>query len=154
MFCAKFAKIRFSIQVVSEGKISKCLAKVPASTVVVMKGEMLMENRLRNVQIIVRVTAEERRFIDEKMKLVPTMNLSAYARKMLIDGYIINLDLPELKAHAAQLQKIGGNINQIVKRMNQTGSLYKSDVEEIKQLMAEVWKSERKLWFHFKGLAE
>lgn len=83
-----------------------------------------MENRLRNVQIIVRVTAEERRFIDEKMKLVPTMNLSAYARKMLIDGYIINLDLPELKAHAAQLQKIGGNINQIVKRMNQTGSLY------------------------------
>lgn len=113
-----------------------------------------MENRKRNVQIIVRVTEEERRFITEKMKLLPTMNLSAYARKMLIDGYIVNLDLPEIKAHSTQLQKIGGNINQIVERMNQTGSLYRDDVEEIKQLMSEVWKSERKLLFHFKGLAE
>ncbi len=113
-----------------------------------------MENRLRNVQIIVRITPEERQFITEKMKLVPTMNLSAYARKMLIDGYIINLDLPELKAHVAELGKIGGNINQIVKRMNQTGSLYRDDVEAIKQLMTEVWKTERQLLFHFKGLAE
>ena len=113
-----------------------------------------MDNRKRNVQLIIRVTEEERIFIEEKMKLMPTMNLSAYARKMLIDGYILFLDTPEIKAHSAQLQKIGGNINQIVKRMNQTGSLYKNDVEDVKELMAEVWKTERHLWFHFKGLAE
>ena len=92
-----------------------------------------MDNRKRNVQLIIRVTEEERKFIEEKMKLMPTMNLSAYARKMLIDGYILFLDTPEIKAHSAQLQKIGGNINQIVKRMHQTGSLYKNDVEEVKQ---------------------
>ena len=113
-----------------------------------------MDNRKRNVQLIIRVTEEERNFIEEKMKLMPTMNLSAYARKMLIDGYILFLDTPEIKAHSAQLQKIGGNINQIVKRMHQTGSLYKHDVEEVKQLLAEVWKTERQLWFHFKDLAE
>jgi len=113
-----------------------------------------MDNRKRNVQLIIRVTEEERKFIEEKMKLMPTMNLSAYARKMLIDGYILFLDTPEIKAHSAQLQKIGGNINQIVKRMHQTGSLYKNDVEEVKQLLAEVWKTERQLWFHFKGIAE
>ena len=88
-----------------------------------------MDNRKRNVQLIIRVTEEERDLIEVKMKLIPTMNLSAYARKMLIDGYIILLDVPEIKAHSAQLQKIGGNINQIVKRMHQTGSLYKNDVE-------------------------
>ena len=113
-----------------------------------------MDNRKRNVQLIIRVTEEERKFIEEKMKLIPTMNLSAYARKMLIDGYILFLDTPEIKAHSAQLQKIGGNINQIVKRMHQTGSLYKNDVEEVKQLLAEVWKTERQLWFHFKSLAD
>ena len=48
-----------------------------------------MENRKRNVQIIVRVTEEERALIEEKMKQIPTINLSAYARKILIDGYII-----------------------------------------------------------------
>jgi len=73
---------------------------------------------------------------------------------MLIDGYIINLQLPELKAHSAQLQKIGGNINQIVKRMNQTGSLYRDDVDEIKSLYSEVWQTERQLWFYFRDLAK
>lgn len=49
-----------------------------------------MENRKRNVQIFVRVTEEERELIEEKMKQIPTINLSAYSRKMLIDGYIFN----------------------------------------------------------------
>lgn len=56
-----------------------------------------MENRKRNVQIIVRVTEEERALIEKKMKQIPTINLSAYSRKMLIDGYIIVLDLQEVK---------------------------------------------------------
>lgn len=80
-----------------------------------------MENRKRNVQIIIRVTEEERALIEEKMQQIPTLNLSAYARKMLIDGYIITLDLQEVKGHTAQLQKIGVNVNQIAKRINETG---------------------------------
>ena len=48
-----------------------------------------MENRKRNVHIIVRVTEDERTLIEEKMRQIPTMNLSAYSRKMLIDRYII-----------------------------------------------------------------
>lgn len=47
-----------------------------------------MENRKRNVQLIIRVTEEERRLIEVKMQQVPTMNLSAFARKMLIDGAV------------------------------------------------------------------
>ena len=58
-----------------------------------------MENRKRNVQIIVRVTEDERALIEEKMKQIPTINLSTYARKMLIDGYIILLEMSEIKAH-------------------------------------------------------
>ena len=77
-----------------------------------------MENRKRNVQIIVRVTEDERALIEEKMKQIPTINLSTYARKMLIDGYIILLEMSEIKAHTAQLQKIGVNINQIAKRLS------------------------------------
>lgn len=71
-----------------------------------------MENRKRNVQIIIRVTEEERALIEEKMQQIPTLNLSAYARKILIDGYIITLDLQEVKGHTAQLQKI---ISQILR---------------------------------------
>ncbi len=112
-----------------------------------------MENRKRNVQIIIRVTEEERALIEEKMQQIPTLNLSAYARKMLIDGYI-TLDLQEVKGHTAQLQKIGVNINQIAKRINETGRIYADDMDEIKRVMEEVWRLERRLLLQFKGLTK
>lgn len=111
-----------------------------------------MENRKRNVQIIVRVTEDERALIEEKMEQIPTINLSAYARKMLIDGYIIVLDLQEIKTRTTQLQKIGVNVNQIAKRINETGRIYADDMDEIKRLMEEVWRLERRLLLQFKGL--
>ena len=113
-----------------------------------------MENRKRNVQIIIRVTEEERSLIEEKMRQIPTINLSAYARKILIDGYIITLDLQEVKGHTAQLQKIGVNINQIAKRINETGRIYADDMNEIKRAMEEVWRLERRLLLQFKGLTK
>ena len=113
-----------------------------------------MENRKRNVQIIIRVTEEERALIEEKMQQIPTLNLSAYARKMLIDGYIITLDLQEVKGHTAQLQKIGVNVNQIAKRINETGRIYANDIDEIKRVMEEVWRLERRLLLQFKGLTK
>lgn len=111
-----------------------------------------MENRKRNVQINIRVTEEERALIEEKMQQIPTLNLSAYARKILIDGYIITLDLQEVKGHTAQLQKIGVNINQIAKRINETGRIYADDMDEIKRAMEEVWRLERRLLLQFKSL--
>jgi len=35
----------------------------------------------------------------------------------------------------AQLQKIGGNLNQITKRINETGRIYDNDMDELKRLM-------------------
>ena len=113
-----------------------------------------MENRKRNVQIIILVTEEERSLIEEKMRQIPTLNLSAYARKILIDGYIITLDLQEVKGHTAQLQKIGVNINQIAKRINETGRIYADDMNEIKRAMEEVWRLERRLLLQFKSLTK
>lgn len=74
------------------------------------KGVTPIQKRKRDIQIIVRVTEQERALIEEIMKQLPTQNLSAYARKMLIDGYTILLGMPEIKTHSAQLQKIGGNL--------------------------------------------
>ena len=106
---------------------------------------MAAQNRKRNIQIIVRVTEEEKAFIQKKMALLKTENMSAYIRKIAIDGYIINVDHTDVKNHAAQLQRIGTNVNQIVKRMNQTGSLYRDDVAEVKKILHDIWLSERRL---------
>ena len=101
-----------------------------------------MENRKRNVQLIIRVTEEEQRLIERKMAQVPAMNLSAFARKMLIS---------EVKTHAAQLQRIGNSVNQIAKRVNMTGNIYE-DIAEIKRYMDEIWQVERKLLLYVKGM--
>ncbi len=137
----------------SERKIIVKRVEKPLENVLLAKWGLLMENRKRNVQIIIRVTEEERALIEEKMQQIPTLNLSAYARKMLIDGYI-TLDLQEVKGHTALLQKIGVNINQIAKRINETGRIYADDMDEIKRVMEEVWRLERRLLLQFKGLTK
>jgi len=95
------------------------------------------------VQIKFRVTEQERGLIEQKMAQVPTSNLAAYARKMLIDGYIIQVDHTDIKAMTAEIQKIGVNINQIAKRVNTTGSIYEQDIAEIKGVLNEIWRLQR-----------
>lgn len=72
-----------------------------------------MANRKRAITLRVPVTEAERALIEQKMKLMPTKNFAAYARKMLIDGYIIQIDHSDIKAMTAEIQKIGVNVNQI-----------------------------------------
>ena len=102
-----------------------------------------MNGRKRKIQIKFYVTEEERALIEQKMKLVPTRNMAAYLRKITIDGYIIQTDHSDIKAMTAEIQKIGVNINQIAKRVNTTGSVYQEDIEEIKGVLAEIWRLQR-----------
>ena len=82
-----------------------------------------MNGRKRTVQIKFRVTEEERALIEEKMKLIPTRNMSAYLRKIAIDGYIIQVDHTDKKTMTAEIQKIGVNVNQIAPRAAEIPSL-------------------------------
>ena len=102
-----------------------------------------MNGRKRKIQIKFYVTEEERALIEQKMKLVPTRNMESYLRKMAIDGYIIQIDHSDIKAMTAEIQKIGINVNQIARRVNATGSVYKEDIEEIKGVLAEIWRLQR-----------
>ena len=102
-----------------------------------------MANRKRAITLRVPVTEQERALIEQKMELIPTTNFAAYARKMLIDGYIIQVDHTDIKAMTAEIQKIGVNVNQIARRVNATGSVYQEDIDEIKGVLAEIWRLQR-----------
>ena len=102
-----------------------------------------MNGRKRKIQIKFYVTEEERALIEQKMKLVPTRNMAAYLRKSAIDGYIIQTAHSDIKAMTAEIQKIGVNVNQIAKRVNTIGSVYQEDIEEIKGVLAEIWRLQR-----------
>lgn len=100
-----------------------------------------MEKRKRNIMIRFRVTPEEKSMIEDKMTQLGTTNMEAYLRKMSINGYILKLDLPELKEMISLLRRSSNNLNQIAKRMNQTGRLYGEDLGDILQNQERLWQA-------------
>jgi len=100
-----------------------------------------MANRKRNIMVRFRVTPDEKAMIEEKMSQVGTSNMEAYLRKMSIDGYILKLDLTELKEMISLLRRCSNNLNQIAKRTNQTGRLYGEDLEDILQNQDCLWQA-------------
>ena len=97
-----------------------------------------MTNRTRKIVLRVPVTPEEQELIRQKMALLHTRNFSAYARKMLIDGYVVHIDTTDIRAQTAELQKIGVNVNQIARRLNRMGPQYTQDVADIKGAKAQI----------------
>jgi len=102
-----------------------------------------MQNRVRKEQLIVRVTPEERELIQKKMRQFGTNNFSRYARKMLIDGYVLRLDLSEFQKLSAEINAIGVNINQITKTANANRSIYANDMIQLRELVNEVWRLQK-----------
>ena len=100
----------------------------------------MMKNRTRPVRIEFRVTEQEHQLIRKKMEQLGTKNMGAYLRKMAIDGYIIKVDYTEQKKLAAAVSRVAGNINQICRRINQTGHFYEDDIVELKAKQCEIWE--------------
>lgn len=104
-----------------------------------------MAKRKRTIPLLFYVSEEERSIIQAKMKLYGTTNLSAYLRKMAIDGYIIQVDTRDIKEMNKLLSAIGRNINQIAKRVNAGGPTYQADMEEIRERLDQIWQLQRRI---------
>lgn len=87
-----------------------------------------MANRTRPIIMRLTVTEYEKGLIEKKMQQLGTRNFGAYARKMLIDGYIIKVDYTQQKKLAAAVGRAASNINQICRRINSAGHFYADDI--------------------------
>ena len=100
-----------------------------------------MAKRKRNIVIRFRVTPEEREMIESKMAQFGTSNMAAYLRKISIDGYVVRLNLPELREMVSLLRRSGNNINQIAKRVNETSRIYDADIDCLKENQEKIWSA-------------
>ena len=91
------------------------------------------------------VDEKELNLIKKKMAQLGTDNKSAYLRKMAIDGYVVKLDLPELRELTLKMKSISNSENQIAKRVNTTGNIYEADIEKIKKNQEEIYEGIRKI---------
>ena len=90
-----------------------------------------MAKRKRDVPVLFYVSKDEMELIQQKMQAFGTSNMSAYLRKMAIDGYVLKLDLPELKELVSLLRRWSNNLNQLTRRVHQTGRVYDADLQEL-----------------------
>ena len=99
-----------------------------------------MPDRTRPIRKEICLNEQELSVVRHKMNQLGTRNFSAYARKMLIDGYIIKVDYTEQKKLAAAVSRVASNVNQICRRINSTGRCYDADVAELKARQSEIWE--------------
>ena len=102
---------------------------------------MTAPKRKRDVQLNFRVSPEELALIEQKMAQLGTKNREAYLRKMALDGYVVRLELPELKELVSLMRRSSNNLNlnQLTRRVHETGRIYDADLEDISQRQEALW---------------
>ena len=93
-----------------------------------------------NEEIKFRISPKDKAKIQAKMQQANISNMSAYIRKMAIDGMIIRLQISEIKELLRLMRIFGNNLNQIAKAANSTKYVTKSEIEEIKEYQDKIWQ--------------
>ena len=99
----------------------------------------------RDQQLHFRVSKPELERIHSKMAELGILSIGAYLRKMALDGYAIRLDLPELKELVSLLRRSSNNLNQLTRRVHETGRVYDADLEDIAQRQEQLWEGVKEI---------
>ena len=106
-----------------------------------------------SVRVEFVVTEQEAALIKERMAELGITNLSAYLRKMAVDGYIIHLDMSDIQEMIRLLRICSNNLNQYTRRANETGSIYAADVDDLRTRLDSLWDGMDKLLRGFANIS-
>ncbi len=99
------------------------------------------------------MSEQEAALVKEHMAELGITNLSAYLRKMAVDGYIIHLDMGDIQEMVRLLRICSNNLNQYARRANETGSVYAADVEDLRTRLDDLWNGMDKLLRGFANIS-
>lgn len=104
-----------------------------------------MAKRKRNNLVHIYINDEERVLMEQKMELAGIKTVSAYIRQLIRYGFVYYADYAPIREMNAQLGKIGSNMNQIAKRVNETHRVYAEDIREVKEMMDQIWHIQKSI---------
>ena len=104
-----------------------------------------LANRTRTNRNEFQLNDDEQYILDEKFKLSGMKSKSAFLRKLILYGYVYDVDYSYLRNYNTELGRISSSLNQIAKRINSTNHIYQEDMDEVKELMNEVWRTQKSL---------
>ena len=98
-----------------------------------------MVERVRKNELKVFLSDDEKYILDKKWKVSEMPSISAFIRKLIIYGYVYDVNYDDLRQYNKELNAIGNNVNQIVRLCQKTGNVYAEDISEIKELLEKIW---------------
>ena len=104
-----------------------------------------MANRKRTNPVQFYLDDDEQYILDEKFRVSGMKSKSAFLRKLILYGYVYDVDYSYLRNYNTELGRISSSLNQIAKRVNSTGNIYQEDINEVKELMNEVWRTQKSM---------
>ena len=104
-----------------------------------------MANRTRTNRNEFHLNDDEQYILDEKFRLSGMKSKSTFLRKLILYGYVYDVDYSYLRNYNTELGRISSSLNQIAKRINSTNHVYQEDMDEVKELMNEVWRTQKSM---------
>ena len=99
------------------------------------------------------MSEQDAELVRERMAELGITNLSAYLRKMAVNGYIIHLDMSDIQEMIRLLRICSNNLNQYARRANETGSVYSADVDDLRTRLDSLWDGMDKLLRGFANIS-
>lgn len=93
----------------------------------------------KSVRVEFVMSEQEAELVKGRMAELGITNLSAYLRKMAVDGYIIHLDMSDIQEMIRLLRICSNNLNQYTRRANDTGSIYVADMDDLRTRLDSLW---------------
>ena len=102
---------------------------------------MSQKKRKRDISILFWVSEAEQDIIYQRMAELGTTNMSAFIRKMALNGYIFNIDLSPVKELVSLQRRCANNMNQIAVGVNTHGGIYPQEITALQKDYAALWAS-------------
>ncbi len=97
-----------------------------------------MKKRAHEIHVL--LTEDEMSRVRQRMNEARVRNQSAFIRKMVLDGYIVKLDMEDIDKMVALLRSSSNNLNQIAKKANAANTIYGADIAEMRMKQDEIWE--------------
>lgn len=92
----------------------------------------------KTTRLYVRVTAKQKELIRNLTQESGLVSTSEYVRQMALTGQVIKKEYTGLKELAAQIGKIGSNVNQIAKRANERRLVPQGDIDAVMRYLKQI----------------
>jgi len=96
--------------------------------------------RIRDIPLYIRVSQAEHEQIQERMAEVGTTNMTAFIRKMALNGYVLHVDLSPVQEIVSLQRRCSNNLNQIARNVNTYGALHSHEITALQRDYAALWK--------------